>query len=175
MNEARLETARLILRPRTIADLNANLAMDLNPAVHRYIYPSPPDPETQRRRLGSQIVEGWPAKGGLWVVEEKAAPGFLGWCALVPLEKSGFIEIGYRYLPAAWGRGIATEAARRVLDHGFRVLGFDPIVAVTNPANAASQNVLGKIGLKRDGMAFHYGQDVAFFRLGAAEFLETVD
>ena len=70
------------------------------------------------------------------MVEWRHAPRFLGWCGLFPLEDAGPIEIGYRYLRGVWGQGIATEAAR-VLDHGFRALGFDPIVGVTHPANVA--------------------------------------
>ncbi len=172
MNEIRMETERLILRPRTMADIEANLAMDMDPDVHRFIWGnSPPGRESRRRILHDQIATDWPQRGGIWVVERKDVPGFLGWCNLVPLEDSGFMEIGYRYTRAAWGQGFATEAARRVLDHGFRRLNLDPIVAVTHPDNAASQQVLEKIGLKRSGMAFHYGQDVAFFQLNAEEYL----
>ena len=100
-------------------------------------------------------------------------PGFLGWCGLFPLEDSGLIEIGYRYVTSAWGRGIATEAARAVLDHGFRALCFDPIVAVTHPANLASQHVLAKIGLTACGSAFHYGQWLRFFQLSRAAYLSA--
>ena len=171
MHEIRMETKRLVLRPRTEADIEANLSMDLNPAVHRYIYGNtPPEREKHRRRLRDQVATGWPHRGGIWVVERKDNPGFLGWCGLMPLEDSGLIEIGYRYVRTAWGQGIATEAAMRVLDHGFRKLGINPIVAVTHPENLASQNVLLKIGLQRNGTAFHYGQDVAFFRLGAEDY-----
>lgn len=174
MDETRLETIRLILRPREIADLDANLAMDLAPDVHRYIYgDTPPDRVSHRRQLHVQIIKGWPPVGGRWVVERKGRPGFLGWCGLIPLEKSGMIEIGYRYVRAAWGRGIATEAARTVLAHGFRELKIDPIVAVAHPGNTASHRVLEKIGLKRAGTAFHYGRDLAFFRLSAADFREN--
>ena len=72
---------------------------------------------------------------------------------------------------SAWGQGIATEAGRAVLDHGFRRLGFDPIVAVTHPANLASQRVLEKLGLKPRGAAFHYEQSLSFFELRREEFL----
>ncbi len=171
MHEIRMETERLILRPRRAADIEDNLAMDMDPAVHRFIWGNaPPDRESQRRKLHDQVATGWPHPGGIWVVERKDNPGFMGWCSLMPLEDSGFIEIGYRYVPAAWGLGIATEAARRVLDHGFRELAIDPIVAVTLPENLSSQNVLLKIGLKRAGTAYHYGQDVAFFRLDAEDY-----
>jgi RimJ/RimL family protein N-acetyltransferase len=167
-----LTTERLRLRPRTMADLDACVAMDLDPEVHRFIYvDSPPERMEHRAQLHARIASGWPAAGGIWVVEWQHAPGFLGWCGLFPLEDSGLIEIGYRYVRSAWGQGIATEAGRAVLDHGFRVLGLDPIVAVTHPANLASQRVLEKIGLKRRGAALHYGQSLSLFELRREEFL----
>jgi [ribosomal protein S5]-alanine N-acetyltransferase len=90
---------------------------------------------------------------------------------LFPLENSGLIEIGYRYRAAAWGRGIASEAAAAVLEHGFRSLELDPIVAVTHPANRASQRVLEKIGLRAVGEAWHYGQWLRLFRLTRSQYV----
>lgn len=168
---ALLCTERLRLRPRTLDDLEANLAMDLDPRVHRYIFAKAPDPEAWRARLAAQIATGWPPTGGIWVVERRDAPGFLGWCGLFPLGHCGLIEIGYRYVAAAWGQGIASEAAAAVLDHGFRQLGLDPTVAVTHPDNLASQRVLQKIGLQPSGEAFFYGQWLPFFRLRRADYL----
>jgi RimJ/RimL family protein N-acetyltransferase len=172
MAQAVLRTPRLHLRPRTMADLEVCVAMDLDPEVHRFIFGDrPPDAAQHRQHLRARIASGWPPQGGIWVVEPRDAPNFLGWCGVFPLEDSGLIEIGYRYVRAAWGQGIATEAGRAVLDHGFRELGFDPIVAVTHPDNLASQRVLTKIGLKPRGRAFHYGQSLAFYHLSRADHL----
>jgi RimJ/RimL family protein N-acetyltransferase len=169
-----LTTPRLRLRPRIMADLDACVAMDLDPEVHRFIYRhGPPDPKRHRRQLRARIASGWPPTGGIWVVEWQERPGFLGWCGLFPLEDSGLIEIGYRYVRCAWGQGIATEAGRAVLDHGFRELGLDPIVAVTHPDNRASQRVLEKIGLEARGRAWHYGQWLAFYHLSRADYLRA--
>ncbi|MGH2393803.1 MAG: GNAT family N-acetyltransferase [Candidatus Limnocylindria bacterium] len=174
MKEVALETARLRLRARDISDLEANLAMDLDPQVHRYIFiHGPPDPATHRAELARRIRMGWPGRGGLWVVEWQNEPGFLGWCGLLPLERTGLIEIGYRYVPSAWGRGVATDVARAVLDHGFRELGFDPVVAVTHPGNLASRRVLEKIGLRDQGLSHHYAADLAFYRLTRGEYLAS--
>ena len=166
-----LETPRLSLRPIGPADLDDWLAMDLDPRVARFIWGEPPDAARHRKALERRLAGGWPETGGVWAVEEKAVPGFLGWCGLFPLEETGLIEIGYRYLPKAWGRGIATEAAARVLDQGFRGFAFDPIVAVSHPGNRASHRVLEKVGLARQADAVHYGQNVAFFRLARAAYL----
>lgn len=170
-----LETPRLALRPLVRADLGAWFAMDLDPQVARFIWGAPPDPHKHRESLRRRFDAGWPKAGGVWAVEDRAEPGFLGWCGVFPLEETGLIEIGYRYRPQAWGRGLATEAAARVLDHGFRGFAFDPIVAVSHPDNRASHRVLEKIGLVRQADAVHYDQTVAFFRLSRTDYLKSAD
>ena len=168
-----LETERLRLYPARLSDLDARLAMDRDPEVMRYIRPIPTDAAAHREQIRGRILEDAGPEDRFWHVERLAAPGFIGWCALFPLEESGHIEIGYRFVRDAGGQGIATEAARAVLDLGFRVLGIDPIVAVTDPDNTASQAVLRKIGLKPAGRAHHYGREVSFFRLARGEYLNT--
>lgn len=176
MHDTTILTPRLRLRPRTLDDVEANLAMDMDPAVQRHL----PNlhgrtPEAHRADLVARIRGGWPQTGALWVVEWRepgaigGPSGFLGWCALFPLQESGLIEIGYRYARAAWGHGIATESGRAVLDQGFRRLGFDPIVGVTAPENGASQRVLLKLGLKARGPRLHYGMMLPFFERTLAD------
>ena len=153
-------------------DLEDCLAMDLDPEVHRYIFLNgPPDPAERREAIRERVASGWPETGVMWSVEWKDKPGFIGWCGVFPLEDSGLMEVGYRYIRKAWGQGVATEAATAALDCGFTVLGLDPIVAVTHPENRASQHVLQKIGLKPEGLAHHYGLDLSFFRLTRADYL----
>lgn len=165
------ETPRLSLRLSAPADLEDFLALDTDPAVARFIWGFPPDPEERRAELEQRLRPDHPRPGGSWTVVDRATSDFLGWCGLMPLEETGLIEIGYRYLPKAWGRGIATEAAARVLDHGFRAFEFDPIVAVSHLENLASQRVLQKIGLERRADAVHYGQTVAVFSLSRADYI----
>jgi len=169
-----LETARLHLRPWGLDDLEFCVAMNMDPDVGRYLFPHGPPVEAEQRRIWREkITAGWPRTGAVWAVEWAGEGEMLGWCGLFPLEETGLIEIGYRYVTAAWGKGVATEAAARVLDHGFREFAFDPIVAVTHPQNAGSQAVLSKIGLKSGGLQFHYGLDLSFFSLGRDDYLTS--
>jgi ribosomal-protein-alanine N-acetyltransferase len=155
-------------------DLDDNLAMDLDPEVHRHIFRrGPPDRDAHRAALRERILSGWPPQGALWVVEWRARPGFLGWCGLFPLEASGLIEIGYRYVRRAWGQGVATEAGCAVLDYGFRGLDLDPVVALARCENLASRHVLEKLGLPYRGLRFHYGLDLAFYELSRREYLAS--
>lgn len=65
--------------------------------------------------------------------------------------RGGSCEIGYDLVPPARGRGLATEAARLVTAFALAHPGVDHVVAHTEPANVASQAVLGRAGFARDG------------------------
>jgi ribosomal-protein-alanine N-acetyltransferase len=60
-------------------------------------------------------------------------------------------EVGYCFRRQDWGKGYATEAARRVLDFGFGELGLHRIFATCRPSNTASARVLAKLGMKQEG------------------------
>jgi len=60
-------------------------------------------------------------------------------------------EIWYLVEPESWGKGIATEAAKQLLDYGFGELGLHRIWATCLPENPASAQVLEKVGMRREG------------------------
>ena len=60
-------------------------------------------------------------------------------------------ELGYIVNPNYWGRGIATEVARLVIQFGFEKLNLHRIYATCAPQNIGSQKVLEKIGMGREG------------------------
>jgi len=57
-------------------------------------------------------------------------------------------DIGYRFLPEYWGKGIATEANLPFIFYGFHVLKLPKIVGAAFTTNPASGKVLEKLGLK---------------------------
>jgi RimJ/RimL family protein N-acetyltransferase len=58
------------------------------------------------------------------------------------------VELLYSLEPAHWGRGLATEAAARLLDHGFGTLGLARIIARADTPNLASQRVMQRLGMR---------------------------
>ncbi len=167
-------TERLRLRRWKLDDLEFLVAMNMDPDVGRYLFPhGPPVEAEQCETWRRRITDGWPHIGGIWFTEWRDGGQPLGWCGMFPLEDTGFIEIGYRFVTAAWGKGVATEAAARILEHGFHDLELDPIVAVTHPANTGSHNVLSKIGLRPGGLQYHYGLDLSFYSLDRADYLTS--
>lgn len=152
-----LETERLRLRPRGLADLEDCFAMDREPGTLQFIaWPDTAggwgDEAAHRAFIGSRIEARYPEGLGYWVIERREAPGeFLGWVLLIPIDDAD-VEIGWRVPGAARGRGYATEAAARVLAHGLE-LGLTRIVADIRSGNGASVAVARKIGMREHGPA----------------------
>lgn len=149
------ETARLRLRPRVLADLDACLAMDRDPEVTRHIAGPWHDPDEHRRFVTHRITRDYPSGLGYWSIFEKAAPdAFVGWVLLIPDFAGGArdIEIGWRLVRAAWGRGIASEAAAALVRHAFDTVRLPRVVADIAAANASSLNVARKLGMRRVGV-----------------------
>ena len=63
------------------------------------------------------------------------------------------VEIGWHLHPDVWGRGIATEAATRVLDHAADL---PRVVAVTPPDTEPSQRVARRLGMRDEGLTDRY-------------------
>lgn len=143
-------TQRLVVRPRQIGDLNACLAMDRDAAVLRYIDVPWRGPEEHRRFVIDRMTRAYPAGLGYWsVVLERVPAAFVGWVLLIPYDAVGpEIEIGWRFLRSAWGKGFATEASLAVLRHGFETVGLDRVVADIHPENTASLHVAEKLGMR---------------------------
>ncbi|MDP7628794.1 MAG: GNAT family N-acetyltransferase, partial [SAR202 cluster bacterium] len=62
-------------------------------------------------------------------------------------EYEGETEIGWLVAKEHWGKGIATEAAKAVLDFGFSAWKFDRVIASARSENTQSVKVMIKIGM----------------------------
>lgn len=148
-----LVAERLRLRRWRDADREPFAIMNADPDVMEH-FPSPLD-RAASDALIDRIEAGFEADGfGLWAVEVSGGSDFIGF---VGLSRATFeapftpaIEIGWRLARAHWGRGYATEAARRVLDHAFGPLGLEDVVSFTTPCNLRSRAVMTRLGLRRD-------------------------
>ena len=165
-----LSTTRLLLTPRSIDDLEDCLAMDRDPLVTRYISGPWSDPVAHRSFVLSRIRHQYPTGLGYWSVRELNGAEFLGWILLIPYEGfDGEVEIGWRFTRASWGRGLATEAAKLVLDHAFTGACLSEVVADINPVNSASIRVAEKIGMRFLGERSVEGQPLKQYRLTGDE------
>ena len=96
---------------------------------------------------------------GLFAVEKLNTKEFIGYTGfMIPSFKSFFtpcIEIGWRLKKEEWNKGYAPEAARACLKYGFDTLQFKRIYSFTAVINSASERVMQKIGMIKDGEFNH--------------------
>ena len=114
-----------------------------------------------------QNLKHWDDRGfGMWMLREAATTAVIGRAIVRHLDVEGVdeVEVGYGFMPAYWGRGLATEIARACIRIGRDQLGLDSLVAITRPANVASQRVMVKAGLVYDRDIIHAGVPHVLFR-----------
>jgi ribosomal-protein-alanine N-acetyltransferase len=75
------------------------------------------------------------------------------------------VDVGYRFLPEYWGRGLATEACLASVSFGFEVLKLDRIIGLVLPDNVASIRVLDKVGLRSEGEFTYDGYGVLLYSI----------
>jgi ribosomal-protein-alanine N-acetyltransferase len=61
-------------------------------------------------------------------------------------------ELGYMLSREHWGGGLATEAARAVVDWAFQTYGINRVFAYCDPRNVGSWRVMEKLGMRREGL-----------------------
>lgn len=166
----RLETPRLIIRTFEARDAEPYRVMVTDPAVLRYIPPTPPVTleEVQARIESRHEMEA--ALGyAMWAVENKATGAFLGQCGVRSVDEDygPEIDLAYHYPPASWNKGYGTESVIAVLGHGLGSLGLDRIVAVAMQENVGSWRVMEKSGMRFEGLATY--SDMADLKKYAAD------
>lgn len=165
-------TERLTLRPLTADDLEWIAAFRGDADVMRFIGAAEPMTLEQSRERLDRYVACWAERGlGMFGVRELGGDAAIGWAGLQPLEETEEIEVGYAFGKAAWGRGIATEAARAVVRWGFEDLGLERIVAIAYPENDASRRVMQKLGMRHEGMRLAHGVESAYYSLTPQNFV----
>jgi RimJ/RimL family protein N-acetyltransferase len=151
--DAYLRTERLVLRRFTPDDLDDLESLDADPAVMRYINGGRPTP---REELRDEVLPSWMRfhehgdAWGFWAAEDRGTRQFQGWFHLRPQpdDPPDEPELGYRLRRAVWGRGLATEGSRALVDKAFRELGASRVYASTMVVNVASRRVMEKAGLR---------------------------
>jgi RimJ/RimL family protein N-acetyltransferase len=142
---APIRTERLVLREPEARDRAAFIELLASPEVHTYLG-GPRQPEELAREM-PEVPEQWP---GSFVVELdgamigqillRRAPGHRRPAA------AGKADLGYLFLPRAWGYGYAFEACTAALDWLVGALPGEPVVLATQTANVASMRLAAKLG-----------------------------
>ena len=145
------QTDRLILRAFEIDDAEAFYQLNSSPEVTRYTGEAD-CPSVEAARAAIEAYPDFARHGfGRWATVLGSTGQVIGMTGLKRLEDwNGEVDLGYRFLPEYWGRGLATEASRAALQYGFEVIGLERIIGLVMPDNTASIRVLEKVGMQRE-------------------------
>jgi ribosomal-protein-alanine N-acetyltransferase len=159
------ETERLILRRLDDADARDIYRMRSDRDVMRFI--REPQKNLKESVDWIRLVSSrWAdERTGFCAVIERETRGFVGWCGVWRLEETGETEIGYAVAKKFWGKGFATEAARRILQYAFDELDAETVVAVARPENFGSIRVMEKIGMRFVRTGNFYKQTLAQYAI----------
>lgn len=158
-----LETERMYFRQFRAEDAQLLFELDSDPEVMRFISKGPPTPLAQIQdetipRFLDYYKQSPPR--GFWAVHLRETGEFIGWFHLRPDKISPEeMELGYRLKHNAWGRGLATEGSRALVQNALGPWHYPIVCARTLAGNLASRRVMEKAGLSFE-CDFIYGSEV---------------
>lgn len=108
---------------------------------------------------------------GIWALKHKSDGAFVGYCGLrrTELEDLGEVELLYALAASRWGDGLATEAARAVIDIAFSSLKLKTVAAWALPTNMASRRVMEKSAMRYERYITHSGLPHVLYRITALQ------
>lgn len=177
-----LTTSRLRLEPFTEAHLSGLNRMNSDPEVMRYLSAGRPEALDETRAVIERVVKRWGEVGySWWAFIERESDELVGAGAVQNLRREAALvpdlacplEIGWRLRRDRWGRGLAVEAARAMGGFAFETLKDRELLAVCDPANAASANVMKRLGMQGIGIQRWYGKDLLTYSIEADQWIAS--
>src|SRR5687768_15954140 len=150
LDDFRIGTPRLILRPPRLEDLDPWTAMMGDEPTARFIRGTASREVCWRQLM--TMIGAWHAVGfAMFSVIEKSSGRWVG--RVGPWQPEGWpgTEVGWGIVRDCWGRGYATEAATAAIDWAFDTLGWDDVIHAIDVDNVASQAVARKLGSHNRG------------------------
>ena len=150
-----LETDRLIHRGMRVSDAEDMYAYAKRPSVTEYLTWDPHGSGEETREYLTYIGQRYRTGDFYdWSVVDKESGHMVGTCGFTSFScPNDSAEIGYVLNPDYQGKGLATEAVRRVLTFGFEELGLHRIEARCIQGNTASLRLMGRVGMTFEGYA----------------------
>jgi RimJ/RimL family protein N-acetyltransferase len=130
----------MLMMPAGSTDIDRLVLVDADQEVMRFINGGLP---SSRLDVARRVTA---AQGWLYVAFEQSTDEFVGWFSTRP-SADGDRELGYRLRRDHWGRGLATEGARALIQATFDDVRVQRVWAQTMTVNAASRRVLERCGL----------------------------
>jgi len=172
-----MQTRRLILRSFREEDVDVVAQLFANPDFMRFSL----GVFTERKQTIAFIVKvmDWDRAGipSQFAVVPRGQDAIIGYCGFFYHPEHGIedIEIGYRLNPHYWNRGLITEAARAVRDHGFRDRKLSRVISLIHPENIPSRRVAEKNGMTVENKITFRGFPTLVYAITRQEWLAKHD
>lgn len=143
------ETEKLVIREFNSEDAEDLFRIYSNAETMRFLGDPPASLEEERGNIQNHIARYYNELGfGLWAAILKGEDRLVGRCGILfqDIEGERRPELSYLIDRVYWGRGLATEAAKAVLEIARTKHGFDEMIAVIAVGNTASIRVAEKCG-----------------------------
>jgi len=170
MNAPKLETSRLTLRAHAPDDFEFVAAMWGDADVVRHIGEGKPLTREEAWNKFQRFPGHWHWMGfGSWAIEERASGTLIGEVGFIERKRergddfAAVPEMGWALVPAAAGKGYATEAVNAAIAWGHTHFGAVRTLAVINPENTGSIRVAQKCGFAEQSRATSAGRPRVFF------------
>jgi len=144
-------TERLEVRSFQDADNNDFFLLLTNPLVNSSVgaaqflsHPHLVNQFLKQMLLKDDVSQSWL----LYSILDRANHQFIGGCGIKIEQENRRGEIFYLLFPRYWGRGLAAEACRPILDNAFNQCGLGSIEVLIIPENRRAQRVAHKLGFR---------------------------
>jgi len=154
-----METERLVLRAYVEKDRAVFIALFTDASVMKYVDKGVLTIE-QAEAFWTKLFEKlYPQKFNIWAIFTKEDLQYVGHAGIYPrpTRKEDW-EFVYFLRRDAWGKGYATEIARRIIQYGFEDLRLPEVFATVDDDHFASIRVLEKSGMKFKRFEFEDGE-----------------
>jgi ribosomal-protein-alanine N-acetyltransferase len=143
-----MKSARLGFRCWSLDDLPLARELWSDIEVTRFLGGPFPDEEIGQR-LEREIARMNAHQFQYWPIYLLSSSEHVGCCGLRPYRPEEQIpELGLHLRPRYWGQGLASEAARRVIQYTFKTIGAKGLSAGHHPENSTSKKLLAKLGFE---------------------------
>lgn len=167
-----LETERLILRMLREEDFEQYASLMCDAEVTRYLGDGKPLARADAWRQMATLLGHWQLRGyGPWAVEEASSGRLVGRVGFFNPEGWPGFELGWTLGREFWGRGYATEAARRALEHCFTEMGREHVISLIRPDNHPSIKVAERLGERLESTTDLLGSEALVYGISRDEWL----
>ena len=146
-SEYPFSSKRLGFRLIEDADFEMLKELDTDPAVRAHFPEGPLTPEQIKDRIALHTASARDNGFGDFAARDLETGQFAGRAGFAPID-GGEIEVGYVFLRRFWGRGLAQESLRTLLNWAGHNLDVPRIVAYAPREHSASFNVMKKSGMR---------------------------